>query len=142
MSYADERALIDRCGEAELRQIADRDKDGFPDPEVIAAALVDADNTINGYVGVKYKLPLPSVPQNVVTWAVSIARYYLHRNGAPKKVVDDYDHAMSALKDVARGLNALAIAEGEAAPDSASGKVMASHPPKVFTRHKLRGWPR
>lgn len=142
MPYASETNLIERCSETELRLIADRDKDGFSDPEVTAAALVDADNRINGYVGAKYHLPLQSVPSNVVTWAVSIARYTLHRNGAPKHVKDDYEDAIAALKDVARGLIALPVTEGETAPDSASGTVMASHPPTVFTRIKLRGWSR
>ncbi|WP_189383247.1 phage protein Gp36 family protein, partial [Gemmobacter nanjingensis] len=100
MSYASLPDLIARAGDAEIRQIADRDRDGTPDPDVIAAALLDADNAIDGYVGARYDLPLPTVPALVKTWAVSISRYILHRNGAPDHVRQDYTDAVAALKDV------------------------------------------
>ena len=48
--------------------------------------------------------------------------------------------ALAALKDVARALIALPVAEGETAPSVAVGGVMSSHPPEVFTAQKLRGW--
>lgn len=140
MSYASLEDLIARAGEAEIRQIADRDRDGTPDPDVIAAALADADNTVNGYVGAKYDLPLPSVPALVQTWSVSIARYILHRNGAPEHVRQDYTDAISALKDVAGGRIALPVGAGDATPVSQTGQVMAAHPPQVFTPQKLAGW--
>ncbi len=140
MPYASLEDLIDRAGETEIRQIADRDRDGTPDPEVIAAAIQDAGNLIDGYVGAKYDLPLPSVPALVGTWAVSIARYVLHRNKAPDHVKKDYDDAIAALKDVGRGLIALPVGPGEAAPAETTGTVMAAHPPQVFTPGKLRGW--
>ncbi|MFN3313280.1 MAG: gp436 family protein [Hyphomonas sp.] len=140
MSYATLSDLTERAGDAELRQIADRDRDGTPDPEVIAAALEDADNTVNGYIGARYRLPLVSVPALVVTWSVSIARYVLHRNGAPEWVAQDYKDAIAALKDVARGLVSLPVAEGETGPAAQTGVIMAEHPPQVFTPQKMRGW--
>nr|WP_321511109.1 DUF1320 domain-containing protein [uncultured Celeribacter sp.] len=140
MTYATLTDLIDRAGETEITQIADRDRDGEADPDVIEAALTDADNTINGYVGAKYTLPFVSVPDLVNTWAISIARYVLHRNGAPDHVETDYKDAIAALKDVARGLIVLPVDEGETAPVSQTGTVMSAHPPRVFTPEKLRGW--
>lgn len=140
MTYASLDDLIERAGDAEIRQIADRDRDGVPDPEVVAAALVHADNTVNGYVAAKYQTPLSPVPDLVRTWSVSIARYILHRNGAPDNVEQDYKDAIAALKDVARGLIALPVAVGELPPASVTGTVMAEHPPQVFTPEKLRGW--
>ena len=140
MPYATLSDLIERASETEIRQIADRDRDGVPDAEVIASALADADNLINGYIAARYSLPLPSVPDLVRTWAVSIARHMLHRNGSPERVKDDYGDALAALKDVSRGTASLPFAAGDAKPSANSGSVMASHPPKVFTRPKLRGW--
>lgn len=140
MTYATLDDLVERAGDVELRQIADRDRDGTVDPEVVAAALDDADNLINGYVAAKYALPLPSVPRIVRTWAVSIARHVLHRNGAPDHVRDDYKDAIAALKDVAAGRIALPVGAGETPLANAAGTVMASHPPQVFTADKLRGW--
>lgn len=139
MTYATLSDLTARAGEAELRQIADRDRDGTVDPEVIAAALADADHAIDGYLAVKYTVPLPSVPPLVTTWATSIARYILHRNGAPDHVAQDYKDAIAALKDVARGLMALPVAAGGADPVP-QGDILSAHPPRVFTADKLRGW--
>jgi phage gp36-like protein len=140
MSYADLSGLAERAGEAELRQIADRDRDGTPDPDVIAAALDDADAVINGYVRTRYSLPLSPVPALVATWAVSIARYVLHRNGAPEHVEKDYKDAIAALKDVSRGQIVLTDVAGDAAPAVGGGQVLSDHPATVFTPERLRGW--
>lgn len=138
MSYASQQNLIDRCGDVELRQIADHDRDGLPDAAVVAAALVDADNLINGYVATKYATPLVSTPDLVRTWAVSIARYVLHRNGAPDHVTADYKDAIAGLKDVARGLVMLPGAAGDLPAVSGAGGVLADVPPPHFGN--LRGW--
>lgn len=140
MPYAALSGLIARAGEAEIIQIADRDRDGIPDADAIAGALEDADNLINGYVAARYGTPLASVPPIVTTWAESIARYKLHRNGAPDHVTQDYKDAIAALKDVARGLVALPVIDGETPPTSMTGVVLAEHPAQVFTPAKLRGW--
>ena len=140
MAYATLTDLIERAGAKEIGQIADRDRDGVPDPDVIESALQDADNLINGYVSTKYALPLPFVPDLIRTWAISIARYFLHRNGAPDHVVRDFDWAEAKLKDVAGGKMSLAFPVDEEQPTAASGQVMATHPEKVFTPSKLKGW--
>ncbi|GAA0311700.1 MULTISPECIES: gp436 family protein [Rhodovulum] len=139
MSYAVLADLIARAGHVEILQVADRDGLGVPDPDVIAAALADADSTINGYVRVKYALPLPGTPRLLNTWAVSIARYVLHRDGAPDHVTADYKDAIAGLKDVARGLITLPDAAGET-PAEVAGTHVAASPREVFTRTHLRGW--
>jgi phage gp36-like protein len=140
MSYASLTDLIARAGDAEIRQIADRDRDGIADQAVVDAALVDADNLINGYVGVKYDVPLVSVPDLVRTWAVSVARYILHRNGAPENVAQDYKDAIAALKDVAGGRIALPVATGGTPVATTGNQVMSGGPDDVFTAERLRGW--
>lgn len=140
MTYATLTDLIDRAGEAEMKQIADRDRDGTPDPDVVDAALAGADNTIDGYVFARYSRPLPAIPPVLTVWAVSIARYTLHRNGAPDHVAQDYKDAIAALKDVQAGRYALPVAEGETEPQADVGRVIGAAPAQVFTREKLRGW--
>lgn len=139
MTYATLADLTARAGEAELKQIADRDRDGEIDTEVVDAALADASSMIDGYVATKYDIPLATVPDLVRTWAVCIARYTLHRNGPPEHVTDDYKAAIAALKDVSRGLIALPLPSGGSEPTK-SGSIQASHAPEVFTETKLRGW--
>lgn len=140
MSYATLQDILDRAGEQELRQIADRDRDGLIDPEVIAAALADAQDAIDGYLGTKYALPLASVPPIVRGWSVTISRYIMHRNGAPEHVAQDYKDAIAALKDVSRGLITLPVAVGDTPAVPVGGTVMAAHPDQVFTPTKLAGW--
>ena len=104
------------------------------------ARQIITDNLVNSYVGAKYPVPLTTTPPIVRTWAVSIARYVLHRNGAPDHVEADYKDAITALKDVARGIATLPVAPGETGISATSGTVMASHPDEVFTPDRLQGW--
>lgn len=140
MTYASHSDLTDRAGARTLIQIADHDKDGVADVEVLGKALTDADSLIDGYVGTRFATPLDPVPNLVNTWAVSIALYVLHRNGAPDNVEKDYDDAIKALKDVAAGRIALPVEAGETALAEQTGTTMAAHPPQVFTTARLRGW--
>jgi phage gp36-like protein len=139
MTYAALEDLIERAGETEILQVADRDGNDAPDPDVIEAALVHADNIVNGYVAHRYGLPFVQTPDLVRTWATSIARYYLHRDGAPDQVKDDHKEALAALKDVARGMISLPDAAGQE-PQQTQGVHMAIHPDEVFTRQKLAGY--
>jgi phage gp36-like protein len=141
MSYASLEDLIERAGQDEILQVADRDEDGTPDPDVVAAALQHADNTVNGYVAVAYAVPLTVVPDLVRTWAVSIARYFLHRNGPPDYVVNDWKFAIASLKDVAAGKLKLPVAENETPPAaSEDGRVSVARPDPVFSADRLEGW--
>ncbi len=141
MPYASLEDIVERAGLDEVLQIADRDMDGTADPDVIDAALVHADNTVNGYVSVQYKLPFTAVPDLVRTWAISIARYFLHRDGAPEYVVRDWKEAISALKDVAAGRLNLPVAPDEPTPLPSSGSdVSIVGPAPVFTADRLKGW--
>lgn len=141
MSYASLADLIERAGTDEILQVADRDMDGTADPDVVEAALVHADNTVNGYVRVRYSLPFSAVPDLVRTWAVSIARYFLHRDGPPEHVVRDWKEAIAALKDVGAGRLQLPVGVDEPEPEpSPDGRVSVVGPDPVFTTENLKGW--
>lgn len=141
MPYASLNDLIERAGPDEILQVADRDDDGVPDQDVIEAALVHADNTVNGYVATIYRVPLATVPDLVRTWAVSIARYFLHRDGAPDHVASDRKDAIAALKDVAAGRITLQIDQGaDPLQPSAGGKVSVVGPEPAFSADKMEGW--
>lgn len=141
MTYASLADLIERAGEDEILQVADRDGDGVADPDVVEAALIHADNQTNGYLAVRFTLPLATVPDLLRTWCVSIARYQLHRDGAPDYVVRDYKDALSALKDMVRGDVSLPIGVDDPAPaPSNGGNVSIVGPEPVFSADKLKGW--
>jgi len=141
MSYASLEDLIERAGADEILQVADRDLDGVADAAVVEAALTHADNTVNGYVRVRYALPFAAVPDLVRTWSVSIARYFLHRDGAPDYVVRDWKEAIAALKDVGAGRLQLTAPEHQPEPQSSpDGRISVVGPEPVFTAENLKGW--
>ena len=141
MSYASLADLVARAGEDEILQVADRDGDGLADADVVAGALAHADNMANGYLAVRFALPLATVPDLLRTWCVAIARYHLHRDGQPDHVVRDYRDAIGALDRTARGLIDLPIPVGDPVPspsDSGRATVVGDEP--AFTRSNLEGW--
>ncbi len=140
MSYATLADLIERAGDAEILQVADRDGDDVADTPVIEAALSHADNIVNGYLATRFTIPLTAAPPIVVTWAVAIARYHLHRDGAPDYVVRDYNNAVAALKDAARGIVAVPGADGATPAAGASGRVLVDGPEPAFSQDRLGGW--
>lgn len=140
MSYATIDDLSARMGEDELLQVADRDISGAADGEVVAAALNQADDRINAALGVRFRLPLSSTPAVVKAWAVSIARYTLHRDGAPDHVVRDYKEAIADLDRAARGTLAVPGAEGVEPVTAGADTVSHTASEPSFTRDKLEGW--
>lgn len=130
MPYATLDDIVARAGEEEVLQIADRDDDGVADADVIASAIATAESEINGYLSARYRLPLTQVPELVKSWTVSIARYHLHRDGAPEHVVRDWKSAKSGLVDVSRSLISLPITDGGDAPADDAGRVTLVQSPR------------
>ncbi len=130
MAYATLADIVARAGDEEVLQVADRDEDGVADSDVIAAAIETAESEINGYISARYRLPLTQIPELVRSWTVSIARYHLHRDGAPEHVVRDWKSAMDGLKDVARSLISLPITDGGDAPADDAGRVTLVQSPR------------
>lgn len=140
MTYASQQDLIERAGLTEITEVADRDGNGVPDPDVIEAALFTADERINSYLAVRYRTPLARVAPVVIGWAVSIARYFLHRDGAPDHVVRDYRDTIAELKEAAAGRLAVPDAEGLSPIASSSGATSVDGTPPAFTKENMEGW--
>lgn len=140
MTYATEQDLIDRAGPAEILQVADRHEAGAADPDAIAGALAEADRRIDAHLGVRFAIPLSTVPAIVTSWAVSIARYHLHRDGAPEHVVRDYKDALRELERAGAGLIALPGVDGTRPDQSSEGATRGDGSPSVFGRENLEGW--
>ena len=119
MPYCTLQDLIDRFGEEELLQLADRDRDGVIDAAVVDLALADADAEIDGYLRERYTLPLDPAPPPLTLAACRIARYQLYAVEPTDKVEADYQRALAWLRDVARGLIRLVESGGDLAEESA-----------------------
>lgn len=140
MTYATQQNLIDRFGEEELIQLTDRSNLGVIDAAVVNRALGDADAQINGYLAVRYTLPLVApLPAVLERLASDIARYALHENAVTEIVETRYRDAIALLKDVSKGTAKLDENGAAALPTSNNGVQISSTTP-VFRRSESGGF--
>jgi phage gp36-like protein len=88
----------------------------------------------------RYALPLDPTPGLVRDLAVSIARYLLHRDGAPDYVVRDHEQALKTLREAASGRIALPGTSSLAPIQAPGGTVSVGGSGAVFTDDALGGW--
>ncbi len=134
--------LTDRYGAHMLVSLTDRAAmaTGLIDTTVVDRALVDADAMIDGYLAVRYALPLSSVPTLVADLAQAIAIYKLHVTSPDPKIKDDYDGALRSLRDISNGALRLSVAGIE--PDTAAtgSGVAVSDRERVLTTDTMGGF--
>lgn len=129
--------------------LLDGDRSAYAAGEIAAAddakqrieqAMVEADWLIDGYLGKRYTLPLPSPPGILTTWARAIVRYKLHGDRLSREdndpVVRDYKDAVKFLEQVAAGKFSLGL-EDPSAQGLGEGEVRIDPGVKVFGRKFL-----
>lgn len=105
MTYATLSHLTDRYGAAMLQAITDRANPpaGTIDVAVVERALTDTDAMIDGYLAVRYKLPMTDVPPVITDLAQMVAIWKLHPYSPDPKIAEDYKWAMRQLEAIAAG---------------------------------------
>ncbi|MCW8857702.1 MAG: DUF1320 family protein [Kangiella sp.] len=137
MAYAVLEDMVKRFGEQELIDLTDRAATGSIDEVVVAQALDDASAIIDGYLGSRYKLPLPSTPSIVVPMCCDIARYYLYDDQATEQVTKRYEDTIRYFKGVASGSIKLSVDEGEGKSNNLA-QIESSG--QEFSREKSKGF--
>lgn len=163
--YLTTAQLAERPGALELAQVASDahgavvdaqlmeatltggDRSSYTPDEIAAAdealariddAITEASGVIDGYLGQRYKLPLPNAPDVLVAWARSIVRYKLHGDRISDERADpiarDYRDAIKFLSEVAAGRFSLGVADPDKVPES---DVRIESGKKVFGREVL-----
>ena len=119
--YATKEDLVARFGENVL-SLALMFPADVPDP--LETALQDACEEVDGYLAVRYPLPLPNVPNNLKRLVCEIARYKLYFEEAPEATEVRYRMAIDFLKGVRDGKNSLAILDSndQISDDQPKGK--------------------
>lgn len=123
MAYCTLQDLQDRIGAPALVDLTDRGEEptGAVDAAVVERAIADAAAVIDGFIGVKYALPMAEVPSVVADLSKSIALYKLHPFQPDEKIVADYKDAISMLRMIAEGKAKLPLPSGEPKTQSGTG---------------------
>lgn len=141
MAYCTQDQLIERFGAATLIAATDREAEptGTIDAAAVTRAIADTDAVIDGYVGVRYALPLSETPTIVVDLALTIAVYKLHAAVAGEKITADYRDAIKQLRDIADGKIKLGVAGIESA-SSGGETVVTNEPERPFDNSTMKSW--
>lgn len=131
MAYCTLDDLTDLFGEGEILQLTDRDQDGLPDPALIALVLADIDAEIDGYLRVRYALPLSATPNRLRALACDLARYRLYPIAAPAIVRQRFEDARRYLSDLAAGRAQLDLPTPPT-PASEAGSPASDAPARLF----------
>ncbi|NQV83916.1 MAG: DUF1320 domain-containing protein [Rhodospirillales bacterium] len=135
MAYCTQQNLIDRFGDIEMKQIADRDGDDVLDAAQVTAAIDDGAVEIDAYLAKVYALPLSTIPAILEQLNCHLARYALHKDDPTEVVVNNRRDAIRTLDKIAKGTIVLEVAGVE--PTSDGGGVQTSGPDRVFTHGTL-----
>jgi phage gp36-like protein len=109
-------------------------------------AITDAEGDIDSYLGKRYLVPLTDVPKVIVRHGVSIALHYLYgtksTGRADQNIKDNYDAAISFLKDVSTGKAVLqgVASQQELTKSSQYRPGYISVKDRVFSRDNLSGF--
>ncbi len=132
MSYIDKAGLIARFGQ-DIDQLIDRNGDGVEDDGVLAAAIADAEATIDAKIGSRYATPLDPVPAIIVAIAADITRARLYHQAKPEIVEQREKAALELLDQIEQGAIKLNATEAGAGYESTTYE-------REFTRDTLAGF--
>lgn len=139
MTYATRDELQERFGLDELTQLTDRMGAGVPDDNLVARALSDADAEIDGYLAVRYQLPVQTVPPMLARMACDIARYRLWDDRASDEVRSRYTDARRLLELIAKGTVGLGLSSALPRP-LPSQSAATSGSARLFSRLGTDGY--
>ena len=126
MPYATLAQLTDRFGERMLVARTDRGVIAREtiDTAVVNRAIADTDAVIDGYLKVRYVLPLVPVPALVGDLAQALVIYKLHTAAPDATILKDYEDARKTLREISQGMVQLDSAGVEPATSDSGGARM------------------
>ncbi|MBL4870542.1 MAG: DUF1320 domain-containing protein [Robiginitomaculum sp.] len=112
--------------------------DGLLDDAKVSAAIEKAVAEIDSYLGIRYTLPLPSIPERLVEICIDFAVYKM--TNTADALTDDikarYKDGLSWLKDVGAGRASLGLPTP--AGKTSARPVTIKGAGRLFTRDKMR----
>lgn len=134
MSYCTPSDLVEAFGEQLLIDLTDRadPPSGVVDTVALGRAIADADAEIDGYLGVKYTVPLTPTPDRVRAVSCDLVRYRLTQNKVSEQVRARYEDAVRWLRDVAAGRAVIPGAEQPVAGGGGNLAQVSGSPRRLF----------
>jgi phage gp36-like protein len=119
VTYATQQDLVTRFGEQSLIDLTDRADPplGEIDAAVVAVAIADAQAEIDGYLAVRYALPVTVSADRLRSVMCDLVRYRLHGDRVTEEVRARFEDARAWLRDVSAGR---VVLPGASAPGGAS----------------------
>lgn len=105
----------------------------------IEAELARASARIDSRLAVRYSLPFPSTPPELVPLCLDIARYFLHDKWAREEVLRRYTDAMAELEAIAKGLATITLPPGYV-PVGVDSPALSDPYGRTFTRESMRNY--
>lgn len=147
MAYCDQDDVEGIMAEADLIDLTTDDPTASEvDPSVLALAIDAADSLIDGYIGARYALPLPSVPRLISRISARLTRFelYTRRPGAVEEWLEkDRERQVDLLEQIKSGEVDLGLTEAGAdvgAAQQSARRVRTSSTKPVFGRSNLESY--
>lgn len=86
----------------------------------VEEAIEDATDVVDGFIGTRYALPLPSLPRLVVGWTAALAREFLFKTKPVPAVTEAADRVRLQLAQLSNRKINLPVPEGGEAPAEGS----------------------
>lgn len=112
--YATVEDFVARIGEVEAVELTDREEIGEINRAVLDTALSDSASQIDGYLSGRYRLPLMTVPQNLVRICCDLARYRLcgvSHTPITEEIESRYKLCIKELESISKGVVSLGVEE-------------------------------
>lgn len=135
MPYATSTDMVESFGSAEMRQLTDIElpRQNAVNATVMARALGNASDLIDGYLVGRYAVPVATPPSALRVHCCGMARYLLMTSMPDERAKTDFANALSYLKSVAAGTVAL-LPPAQAEVPAGVGPLMFSAGQKIFAR--------
>lgn len=142
MAYTTLEKLTARFGAQALIDLTDRGEvpTGAVDLDVINRAIADADAVIDGFLGVKYPLPLAEVPPLVGDVAATVTLWKLTTYEPDEKLKADYKDAIGHLKSIAKGEIRLPISTGATLEASGGSGARSTDRARPMTEANMKSF--
>jgi len=136
--YLEGKEYVDRFGYEETVRVTDELKRGTIDGAALMAAIADAQQFAEGYLAVRYTLPIARPPELLKAIVADLARERLHKTRPTQTVTANGDRARALLKDLSAGRATLLVSSVEVkSTGNASPAWSPTYDATIFNADKL-----